>query len=177
MSNFYNIIETVLKHEGGFVDHPNDPGGATNHGISLRYLQQRGDLLGDIDGDGDIDHNDIRAMTRENAIDIYKIGFWDKYKLEDLHHGSVQEKIFDMVVNMGARQAYKLAQRAAVYLGQNIVVDGIVGPNTLKAINECEPKYFLQELRYRQAEFYLDLVNNNTKFKPFRDGWLRRACM
>ena len=145
--------------------------------MTARELLTSESVLGDIDGDGDVDYNDIHQMSREQAIEIYKVGFWDRYKLEDLHHGSVQEKIFDMVVNMGSRQAYKLAQRAAVYLGQNIVVDGIVGPNTLNAINESEPKYFLQEIRYRQAEFYLDLVHNNTKFKPFRDGWLRRACM
>ena len=72
MSNFESAVEKVLKHEGGYVDHANDPGGATNYGISLRFVKQSTGIDLDVDGDGDIDADDIKAMTPEQAKEIYK---------------------------------------------------------------------------------------------------------
>ncbi len=63
MSNFEKAVEKVLEHEGGYVDHKNDPGGATNYGISLRFVKQSTGIDLDVDGDGDIDADDIKAMT------------------------------------------------------------------------------------------------------------------
>ena len=81
MSTFDKAIEVTLAHEGGFTDDPVDTGGATNWGVSLRFLKDAGDLDGDgvldgdLDGDGDVDYDDIKKMARAEAIRIYKLHF------------------------------------------------------------------------------------------------------
>ena len=79
MSHFDTAIKKVLKHEGGYVDHKNDPGGATKYGISLRFIKQSNTDL-DLDNDGDIDADDIKEMTEDKAKEIYK----DKLQLKSL---------------------------------------------------------------------------------------------
>ncbi len=76
MSRFDKAVEKVLRHEGRYVNHPNDPGGATNYGISLRFLKQLGIEEADIDGDGFLNIEDIKAVTKEHAIRFYKLNFW-----------------------------------------------------------------------------------------------------
>ena len=163
-SHFDKAIKTVLHHEGGFVDDPVDPGGATNFGVSIRYLKQRGDLDGDgvldgdLDMDGDIDVDDIKNMTREQAEELYKTGFWDKNNLDEIDEYIIAERSFDMIVNMGPRQAGKIVQRACNYFGKGLVVDGILGPNTFKAVNSLNAEKLLREIRFNHAKFYLDLI-------------------
>jgi lysozyme family protein len=181
MSYFDKAILTVLKHEGGYVDDPADPGGATNYGVSIRYLKDHGDLDGDglldgdIDMDGDVDADDIRAMDVEDAKRIYKLGFWDKNKIDNLNDYIIAERYFDMVVNMGPRQAGKIIQRACNYFGKGLVVDGIAGPATFGAANSLDPEKLLREIRFNHAKFYLDLVEKRPTLGKFINGWLRRA--
>jgi lysozyme family protein len=180
-SHFDDAILITLKHEGGFVNDPVDPGGATNWGMSIRYLKGRGDLDGDgrldgdIDGDGDIDVNDVRKMTMEQAIDLYYTGFWLKYGYDAIDDFDIAAKIFDMTVNMGSIQAGKLTQRALNRLGQNLVVDGKLGAKSFAAINYEDPEMLLAELRQQQANFYLNLIRRNPSFAKYKRGWLRRA--
>lgn len=182
MSHFEQAIKTVLHHEGGFVNDPVDPGGATNFGVSIRYLKQRGDLDGDgvldgdLDGDGDIDVDDIKNMTRAQAEDLYRTGFWNKHKLDSIDEYIIAERVFDMVVNMGPRQAGKVVQRACNYFGKGLVVDGIMGPASFGAINSLNAQKLLREIRFNHADFYLNLIERRPALAKFRDGWLRRAC-
>lgn len=181
-TNFDKAIEIVLKHEGGFVDDPADPGGATNFGVSIRYLKQRGDLDGDglldgdFDGDGDIDDDDIKNMTVEEAKEVYRTGFWDKNDLGKIKEFIIAERVFDMCVNMGPRQAGKILQRACNYFGSGLVVDGIMGPNTFRATNNIDANKLIREIRFNHAKFYLDLVEEKPTLAKFINGWLRRAC-
>lgn len=180
--HFDQAIKTILHHEGGFVDDPSDPGGATNYGVSIRYLKQRGDLDGDgfldgdLDHDGDIDHDDIKNMTQAEAEDLYRTGFWDKSKLGEIDEYIIAERVFDMVVNMGPRQAGKIVQRACNYFGKRLTVDGIMGPASFRAVNSCNAEKLLREIRFNHAKFYLDLIEKKPTLAKFRNGWLRRAC-
>ena len=181
VSHFDRAIETVLRHEGGFVNDPVDPGGATNWGISLRYLKARGDLIGDgwddgdLNKDGKVDIIDIKMMTREQAIWLYRTGFWDRHGYENITDYYVAEKAFDMGVNMGTVQAGRLVQRAANHFGKRLTVDGILGPMSIAAINSIEPRFLLREIRFNHINFYLTLIERRPELGRFRNGWLRRA--
>lgn len=181
-SHFDKAILTTLKHEGGFVNDPVDPGGATNWGMSIRYLKGRGDadgdgwLDGDLDHDGDIDIDDIKNMTIEQAIDLYKSGFWDKYDYDKIVDYTVAARVFDMTVNMGAKQTGKIVQRALNKCGNNLVVDGAVGKNTFNAINCTDPELLMSEIRIEHANFYLKLIEQRPELAKYKKGWLRRAA-
>lgn len=179
MANFDDAITTILKHEGGFTDHPDDPGGATSYGISLIYLKQNDLKEYDLDKDGDLDVDDIRALTINDAMDIYYEMWWKKYNYGDLYNQEMATKIFDFSVNMGSRQAHKLAQRAARAVGFPLVDDGILGPRSFDTLNliasQDKVPEFLAALRSEAAGFYRVLVAKKPKFKSFIKGWLNRA--
>jgi len=175
-ARFLRAVETVLKHEGGWANDPVDPGGATNFGISLRFLMKADpaefdgiDL--DFDDDGDTDADDVRLMPRETAIELYRRCWWDRYHYNLLPE-PVGEKVFDLAVNMGARQAHKLLQRA---LGMN-AVDGIIGPATRAVLGKQNPGIVHAMLREYAAKFYRDLIAQRPAFEKYRTGWLRRAA-
>jgi lysozyme family protein len=177
MANFHIAIPHILEHEGGYVNNPNDPGGATKYGISLRYLRKRGDLLGDFDGDGDVDADDIAIMTRPMAVQVYESGFWEPNRLKDVRSQLLANKIFDMAVNMGSKQAWKLAQSAIAANGQTLVADGVVGPKTIAAVNAVEKLDYavITTLRAMQKKFYEGIMARNPKLQIFALGWFRRA--
>lgn len=184
MSNFDWAVENVLHHEGGFNDIVGDSGGATNWGISLRFLQSVGDLDGDglpdgdLDGDGDVDIDDIRNASREDAIKLYRDNFWKPNKCDAILSGLISNKVFDMAVNMGSKQAWKIVQRSINKLGGDLVVDGIVGINTIAAVNSFLAKDFelVTVIRERQGNFYETLIERKPILAKFRLGWRRRAA-
>ena len=169
MSSFDLAIPTIIKHEGGFVDHPKDPGGATNWGVSLRYLRSLGHI-GDFDSDGDIDADDIRQMPKEFALKLYREQWWDKNHYFRIVDQALATKVFDLAINMGSKQAHKLLQRACWMLGQKITDDGVLGNISFKAINALDAKKLLIEFKRLAIQFY-KLLN-----KPeFIKGWLARV--
>lgn len=181
MADFDPAIAVVLSHEGGYVDHPNDPGGATNHGVSLRWLLQQFVVEGldpadfDFDGDGDVDAQDIRLMPREAAIEAYRQKWWNKYGYHQITDQAIATRMFSFSVNTGARQAHKFIQRACRACGWDLVDDGMLGPKSLAAINTIDPQQLLPALRSEAAGFYRGLVMKEKGFKAFLTGWLRRA--
>ena len=181
--HFDKAILITLKHEGGFVNDPVDPGGATNWGMSIRFLtKDAGDsdgdgfLDGDIDKDGDIDVDDIKNMTVEQARKLYRIHFWDKYSYDSIVDFTVAARIFDMTVNMGPKQTGKITQRALNNCGQDLKVDGGIGKNTFAAINCTDSEMLMAEIRQEHAQFYINLIAAKPKFEKYRKGWLRRAA-
>lgn len=156
---FDQIVETVLRHEGGYVNDPADPGGETKYGISKKSYP----------------HLDVRNLTIDQAKDIYYRDWWLRLRLNEIRDDAVATKILDTCVNVGARTGIRLLQRALRAIGRPVAVDGIVGPETIRAVNEVEPLQLLEALRSEQADYYRELIRRNPKLAQFEKGWTNRA--
>ena len=156
-SNFFKSLDIVLKHEGGFVDHPDDPGGATNKGITHKtYSDFLGRPLEDVD--------ELKNIPDEHVQLIYKQGYWDKVKGDDLPSG-VDFAIFDWAVNSGPGRAAKALQKAV-----GATADGAIGPKTLAAVEAADAAEIIKAVADEREAFYRSLRTFNT----FGKGWLRR---
>jgi lysozyme family protein len=175
MARFEDAIGPLLHHEGGFVDHPNDPGGATNYGVSLRYVAKEYGLKMDIDGDGDLDADDIRQMTVDQAKAIYRRDWWDRYGYGQIADQGVATRMFSFSVNMGATQAHLIAQRACRACGLPLVEDGIIGAKSRTTINAIPPAIYTAALRSEAAGYYRLIAALRPEFETFLTGWLNRA--
>jgi lysozyme family protein len=160
MSTFKDAIDWILKHEGGLVDNPSDPGGLTNFGISKRWANSQGLCL------------DIANLTIDEAKSLYEEYFWNPYPFRDIQSQRIATKIFDLNVNMGNVQAFKLAQRACQ---GTCTVDGQIGPKSVAAINAIPEDTYLAALVSLQMDFYLALIAQKPKLAVFKNGWLKRA--
>lgn len=172
MSDFNLAWPTILRHEGGYVNNPNDPGGATNYGISLRWLKAQG-LHDDQGNDLVVTIQTIQNLTPDEAASFYRISWWVRYGYGRVIDQSVATKLIDTAVNVGAPRAHKFAQAA---LGTT--VDGILGPQTVSAINNAAAANVTQLLvgmRSRQAAYYQNLASANPRLAEFLPGWLNRA--
>jgi len=150
MSNFDEAIGFVLANEGGLSNDPADPGGLTNFGISQKSYPNL----------------DIRNLTREDAVQIYQDDFWNKFQYGDITSQRVATKLFDSSVNMGPVRAVRLLQLAV-----NVQADGVLGVQTIAAVNAADESNLMDEFKAQLAKYYCDLG------KPeFLLGWLRRAC-
>lgn len=178
MANFDKAHQFTAQWEGGLTDHPSDPGGITNFGVSLRWLRSLGHDLGDINEDGDINSADIIELTMADAARLFRLKFWEPYGLEALPQLTATVH-YDCMVNTGPRQATLLTQRACNSLvgpyGVKLAVDGIFGPQTREFLTKyATPKLATAMIEQRKG-FYLALVRNKPDFAPFERGWINRA--
>lgn len=178
MPSAFELAHTfTAKWEGGYVNHPNDPGGATNYGISLRFLEARGL---DIDGDGKVDEKDVRALTARTAAMIYREHFWDQPGLDRLPV-LVAVAVYDAGVNMGVPRAVKHLQECRNALGgEYLAVDGKLGLRTVArvealCVDVTAQLAFCAKLLGRRRTFYHSITANNPKLAAFLKGWLLRT--
>ncbi len=170
MADFNTFFPTLLKHEGGFVDNPKDPGGATNKGVTMKTFESYArELLGE-----EPTLENLKALTDEQAGKIYKKMYWDRVKGDDLEPQELADIVFDFYVNAGAN-ASKLLQRTLNDMGQAIAVDGGIGQQTLTAIKNVNPIELYQRYKQGRIEYYENLVERNPKLKVFLKGWLNRV--
>jgi lysozyme family protein len=167
MADFEQAVAVVLSHEGGFVDNPNDPGGATKYGISLRFLRE--------EMRRNVRPIDVRQMTKDEAIDIYREWWWDRFGYGAIADQATATKVFDMAVNMGGKRAHRIVQEALNDLGFSLDVDGVLGAQTCVAIAKTEPRRLLSKLVARQSDYYRSLAQARPQFRVFLAGWLERA--
>lgn len=164
-----NIIKSVInKSEGGLSDHPSDKGGVTKYGISIKWYRMAIDSAASEDV--------IKRLSLNDAIFLYKKYFWDPLHINEIESPFVQEKYFDMAINMGMGQAARLLQRACNILSQKDVLkeDGILGPISLEKVNTFGER-ILPVLRALQYMFYKSLVDNDPSQNVFWKGWRLRA--
>ena len=178
MADFMTAHQFAAKWEGGLVDHPDDPGGITNYGMSLRWLRSEGLDVGDIDGDGDINADDIRALTPARAALLFREKFWDACRLGDLPQLTATCH-YDCAVNTGPFQATLLTQRACNSLvgpyGVKLAVDGIFGKNTRAFLMKYTTPKLAETMIALRENFYRDLVARKPKLAVFEKGWLNRC--
>ena len=155
--NFDKCLEIILHHEGGYVNHPKDPGGETNMGVTKRVYQKWGGT------------KDMRDLTIADVSPIYKKNYWDKIKGDDLPNG-LDLCVFDFGVNSGPGRAAKFLQRII-----GVTPDGGIGPITLGALKEYLEKNdvisVIDEYQNKRQDFYEELKH----FETFGRGWTRRV--
>ncbi len=167
---FLKAMPFVFEHEGGYNDVKNDKGGATNWGVSLRFLRS---INKDIDGDGDVDFMDIKKLTKENAMEIYYNNFW-KNLYEKLPE-KLAIKLFDTGINAGTTRSNILLQRALRSLGSNIKEDGAIGQLTMNELVKYNEKQLLISYCKVQKDFYDSIIQKDPTQEKFRKGWHNRA--
>jgi len=160
--NFAKSLEQTLHHEGGYVNHPSDPGGITNLGITKRVYEE---WVGH-----EVTADDMKALTKNDVAPIYKKKYWDRLKGDQLP-GGLDYVVFDFGVNGGT-------SRAAKYLQQMIgaTADGAIGPGTLKKVEEYIAKHGIEDAikQYQndRQEYYQRLKH----FSTFGKGWTNRVA-
>jgi lysozyme family protein len=148
-----------MYHEGGYVNHPDDPGGETKYGISKRTYP----------------YLDIKHLTMDQARQIYFVDFWLKAKCEQIENEPMAEKFFDACVNTGIGQAVTLLQRALRATGAKVEEDGVIGPVTLEAVNKADNAALVAAFRSEAAGYYRLLAGLKPTQRLFLSGWLTRA--
>ena len=148
--SFERLIDRVLGHEGGYVNHPADPGGETKYGISKRSYP----------------HIDIPTLMRAQAVEIYRRDFWQRVSGDELPSAFAFQAL-DAAVNHGIGQAVRWMQRAA-----KVADDGVIGPVTLAAVKRAAPADLVLLFNAERLDFYAKL----TTFDAFGRGWSRRVA-
>lgn len=152
--NFDTAFDRLIGHEGGYVNHPDDPGGETNWGITLRTAREAGYT------------GTMRALTREEARAIYRAAYWNRAKA-DQYDAAIAFQLFDAAVNHGIGQAIRFLQRAV-----GVADDGAVGPVTLAAVHAMTVTDVLSRFNAERLDFYTKL----TTWPTFGKGWARRVA-
>jgi lysozyme family protein len=155
--NFAFCLKEILKHEGGWSDHPNVPGGATNKGITLdTYRIYKGMKITRVD---------LKNIPQEDVEEIYKKMYWDKCSCDELPSG-LDLCVFDVAVNSGPYRAKKFLQEVL-----HVRADGIIGEKTLTAARVVNKREVIIRFSEKRTSFYRSLKT----FKIFGKGWLRRV--
>ena len=156
--NFDEALKAILHHEGGFVNHPKDPGGMTNLGVTKKVWEE---WVGH-----EVDEKAMRGLTPEIVGPMYKVKYWDKVKGDDLPAG-VDYVVFDAAVNSGPGRAAKWLQACV-----GVDPDGGIGPKTLAAVNAFDASQLVEDYAKRRLSFLMDLETWDT----FGKGWGRRVA-
>lgn len=180
MQTVQSIADEILAREGGYVDDPDDPGGATNHGVTIHTMRRLGL---DLTGDGQVSEADVRRLSREQARDIFVTVYFRKPRIDWLPK-VLHASVFDMQVNAGG-QAVRLLQRLLGRMGFPVSVDGRIGPATRDAAARAAvaaPDHFVDAYGIERRNYYYALADQrpaSRKYARRRDGgkggWIVRA--
>lgn len=161
MAKITNFLSNLLKLEGGYVNHPNDNGGCTNKGITIATFRN---YYG-----SNKTCNDLKNISDEQIEKIYKTGYWDVCWGDKIQCPKIAQLIADWAVNSGTKTAIKGVQKIV-----GVKDDGIMGPMTLKAINNYPTKDLFELLKKARKEFYESIIKKNPSQKCFLKGWMNR---
>lgn len=155
--NFEQALEKLLHHEGGYVNHPSDPGGQTNMGVTRRVYEE---WVG-----RESSEKEMRNLTAADVAPIYKAKYWDRVKADNLPNG-LNYAVFDASVNSGTGRAAKWLQECV-----GAVPDGGIGPKTLAMVAQHDP----EELIIKYCDMRQAFLESLPTFETFGKGWTRRV--
>ncbi|MEM6277529.1 MAG: holin-associated N-acetylmuramidase, partial [Pseudomonadota bacterium] len=174
------IAEEIVAREGGYVNDPDDPGGATNFGVTIHTMRRLGL---DLDGDGAVTSADVRRLSRAQAVDIFLKHYFEDPRIGDLP-SILQASVFDMQVNAGSN-AIKILQRLLVKMGFEVAVDGALGPQTLAAAARAAvaaPDHLADAYGIERRNYYYALADARARSRKYarrrdggKGGWITRA--
>lgn len=172
MADFHRFAPILFRHEGGFVDDPLDPGGATHRGITLgTFAHCSRELLGiapTLDA--------LRALTEMQAATIYKALYWDVIRGDEMPSQQIADMVCDFQVNAGAASA-RLLQRVLNQAGAHprLTVDGAIGSRTMTALRAADPCQIHALFQQGRRDYYRHIVTLRPSLGKFLKGWLRRV--
>ncbi len=166
MADINILAPFILSFEGGFSNHPNDKGGATNKGVTIATWRQVGY---DKDGDGDIDVDDLRLLTDTDVVErVMRPHYWNRWKADQIKSQSIANLVVDWVWASG-KHGITNVQRV---LG--VKQDGIVGPKTLAALNNSDQRALFDRILNERIAFIDRIISQTPSQAVFRKGWFRR---
>ena len=174
------IAAGIVRREGGYVNDPDDPGGATKHGVTIGTMRALGL---DLDGDGDVDVQDVRRLTVDEAIEIYLEHYFVRPRVAELP-SPLQATVFDMYVNSGAN-AVRILPGLLVKAGWPVAIDGVIGPETLAAAEAACSRHgelFADAYGIERRSWHYALADRRTASRKYarrenggKAGWITRA--
>ncbi|WP_294228056.1 holin-associated N-acetylmuramidase [uncultured Shimia sp.] len=180
MLDVRQVAKEIVAREGGFVNDPDDPGGATNFGVTLATARRLGL---DKDRDGDVDVADLKKLAPEDAEAVYLRHYYEGPKVDRLPE-VLQASVFDMYVNAGSN-AVKILQRLLGQMGQQVTVDGKIGPQTIAASKVAAgmaSDHLADAYGVARRNYYFRLADLRPKSRKYarsragkKGGWIKRA--
>lgn len=172
MSNFQTAVhDLIYRDELGFVNDPDDPGGATKYGVSLRTYRRL------IDPNATV--QTIRNLTYNDAVSFYEIFFWGPHGSAMRALSSLPPRLayvlFNAGVNIGRTRAHVLLQKTLRSHEEDVVIDGVLGPRTVRACYRHDEDSLIREFAARLCVHYHTIMTKNPTLQKFKLGWFRRA--
>lgn len=180
MPTVESIAKQIIDREGGYVNDPDDPGGATKYGVTIHTMRRLGL---DLTGDGQVSQADVRRLTKADAARIFIDHYFHAPRISHLP-GSLHATVFDMQVNAGSH-AVRILQRLLGRMGFSVAVDGRIGPETRKRAHAAviaAPDHIVDAYGIERRNYYYALADRrpaSRKYARRRDGgkggWIARA--
>lgn len=180
MQSVKDIATAIVQREGGYVNDPDDPGGATNFGVTIHTMRRLGL---DLNRDGQVDIRDVKALSRNQAIDVFITHYFEKPRIAELPK-PLHATVFDMYVNAGGN-AIKILQRLLSDMGQKVAVDGALGPMSIGAVHlafEIAPEHMVDAYAIARRNYYFRLADKRAASRKYartraggKGGWIKRA--
>ena len=180
MPSVEEVAAQIVAREGGYVNDPDDPGGATNYGVTIGTMKSLGL---DLNKDGRVDANDVKMLTRAQAQQIFVEHYFRRPRLAELPP-AVQASVFDMYVNAGAN-AVKILQCLVARMGFVASADGVIGLRTLAAAHDAAaaaPDHFADAYGIARRNYYYSLADQRPASRKYarskaggKGGWITRA--
>ena len=174
------MAEEIVAREGGYVNDPDDPGGATNFGVTIHTMRRLGL---DLDGDGAVTAKDVRKLTRKKAVEISLEHYFVRPRIAELP-SVLHSTVFDMYVNAGGN-AVKILQRMLRQMGEQVSVDGAIGPQTIAAATRAyvnAPNHIVDAYGIARRNYYFGIADRRPASRKYartraggKGGWIKRA--
>lgn len=161
MADYKKLAPFILKWEGGFANDKNDSGGATNKGVTIATFRQ-------YYGNGKT-ADDLKSITDEQWMHVFKQGYWDRWRGDDIVSQSVANMLVDWLWHSGS-YGIRLPQKVL-----KVEIDGKVGGGTLTAVNSKDPKTLFAQLKAERLAYFERLCTNSPKNRKFLTGWKNRV--